>query len=177
MADYSAIAQQVATLLAKDELTFDEEDLYRAIRLKDIWIRGRWTGIGTYESLTGDQKFLYDMGVAYLVASAIYEWIVRGSSSSNVVAETGQVILEKQQKDLRIKYSDPSRALSSSSSTGASLSETYYTEGWKILRGVTSIGYTTPLDTEGVTHFIQPTSILSPQNVTDEVWTIYRGLQ
>jgi hypothetical protein len=176
MADYSAIAQQVATLLAKDELTFDEEDLYRAICLKDIWIRRRWTGVGTYESLTGDDKFLYDMGLAYLVASAIYEWIVRGSSSSNVVAETGQVVLRKKQKDLEIQYSDPSRALSSSSSSGASLSETYYTEGWKILRGVTGIGYTTPLDTEGVTIFLQPTSILSPVIGTDEEWAIARGL-
>lgn len=116
----------------------------------------------SYNALTGEEQAFFDDALLHFAAAAL-----RPTLSS---VATGEVKRRKQ-RDQEIEYAV------SGSSGSANLTKDWETYAWEQLRFIACIGYTTPLDTEGVTLVLQPTSILSPTRYYDESeWATARGL-
>jgi len=119
--------------------------------------------IGSYNALTGEDRYAFDDALAYFAAGQIRPTL--GATS------TGEV-KRKKQGDLEIEYQ------ATTATAAVRIEATWETEGWKALRNVDCIGYTTPLDTRGRTGSMMPNSVLSPLGGYEdaEEYALLRGL-
>lgn len=137
-----------------------DRELARTVRL----LTAQFHCIGSYSALTGSDRYAFDDALGYFVAMRIRPTL--GSIS------TGEV-KRKKQDDLEIEYA------TGSTSTSTNTLRDWETAGWKALRGVACIGYTTPLDTRGRTGSMTPVSVLSPLGGYEdaEEYARLRGLE
>jgi hypothetical protein len=174
MSDFSRISRQVARHLFTTQELIGEERMYDAISIRVASLLKQYPCVGAnYEAITEPDKTFFDGGVAFLVASDLYEEIRR--EGSNVDSSTGSVITKKKQKDLEITYGSTTSTSSGSSGSGNGIAQDYWERGWELLKGIDCITVT-PLD--GFTiELVQPYSTLSPVAPVDcEDWARIRGL-